>query len=70
MKIDQICKYVGLAALVVTFLLIIGGIISFYTGEFLNVRRFSNFFWFSNVFALFGIFNMVVYMALRNPDNK
>jgi hypothetical protein len=70
MKIDQLFKYVGLAALAVTFLFFVGGIISFYTGEFLNVRRFSNFFWFGNSFALFGIFNMVVYLALRNPDKK
>lgn len=65
MKIEQLCKYVGLASLAITALLIVGGIIGFYTGEFLHVKRYSNFFWFANSFALFGILNMLVYSSLK-----
>lgn len=65
MKIERICKYTGLASLTVTGLLILGGIIGFFTGEFLNVKNFSTFFWFANSFALFGILNFVSYLALR-----
>jgi hypothetical protein len=46
----------------------IGGVIGFFTGEFMNVVRFSNFFWFANTFALFGILNLVAYLALRKKD--
>lgn len=68
MKIDQICKYMGLASLVGTALLLVGGLISFYTGEFLNVKRFSNFFWFANTFALFGILCFVAFLSLRSKE--
>lgn len=70
MKIDLILKYIGLASLLITTLLVLGGIIGYFTGEFLNVRNFSNYFWFANSFALFGIFNMVTYLALRKEGQK
>lgn len=68
MKTDQLFKYLGLVSLVITGLLILGGVIGMYTGEFLNVRRFSNFFWFANTFALFGILCMLVSSSMRGKD--
>lgn len=68
MKLDQLFKYLGLISLLITGLLIIGGVISMYTGEFLNVKRFSNFFWFANTFALFGILSILTFMALGKKD--
>lgn len=66
MKLHAICKYIGLASGALAGLLILAGIISFFTGEFLNVRRFATFFWFANSFAIFGIFAMVVHLACKD----
>jgi len=70
MKSNQIIKYIGLACLVITGLMILGGVIGLLTGEFLNVKRFSNFFWFANSFALFGILCMTTFFAFKNKDQE
>ena len=68
MKLHIAFKYIGLAAGILAILFMIGGTISFYTGEFLNVLRFSNFFWFANPLLLLGIFGMVVHIACKDKD--
>jgi hypothetical protein len=68
MKLHTICKYVGLAAGALALLLMIGGVISFYSGEFMGVRRFSNFFWFAQPLLLLGIFGMVVHIACKDKE--
>jgi hypothetical protein len=65
MKIDQLCKYVGILSLVITSFLMLFGIIGYFAGEFLNVKNFSTFFWFANPFALFGLLNFATYFVLK-----
>jgi hypothetical protein len=57
-----------MAAGILAILLMIGGTISFFSGEFLHVKRFSNFFWFATPFLLLGIFGMVVYIACKDKE--
>lgn len=68
MKFHDIFKYIGLAAGILAILLMIGGVISFFSGEFLGVLRFANFFWFAQPLLLLGIFGMVVYKVLKDKD--
>lgn len=68
MKLHLICKYVGLASGTLAVLFMIAGAIGFFTGEFLNVVRFSNFFWFANPLLLLGIFGMVVHIACKDKE--
>jgi len=70
MKLHKICKYVGLISGGIGALYIISGIIGFFTGEFLQVRNFSWFFWAANTFILFGIFCFVVYIACKDKGDK
>jgi len=69
MKIEQVCKYVGLSSLIITTVLIVCGIIGYFVGEFLNVRNFSTYFWFANTFALFGLLNFVSYYVLKKEGH-
>jgi uncharacterized membrane protein len=69
MKLQDISKYIGLVAWIIAILFILSGVISFFTGEFLNVRRFSNFFWFANSFALLGILSVLLSIALKNKGD-
>jgi hypothetical protein len=57
-----------MAAGILAIIFMIGGLISFFTGEFLHVKRFANFFWFANSFLLLGIFGMVVYIACKDKE--
>jgi hypothetical protein len=57
-----------MAAGVLAILFMIAGTISFYTGEFLGVLRFSNYFWFASPLFLLGIFGMVVYIADKDKE--
>lgn len=68
MKLHIVFKYIGMAAGILAVLFMIAGTISFYTGEFLGVLRFSNFFWFANPLFLLGIFGMVFYIACKDKD--
>jgi hypothetical protein len=67
MKLHMFCKYVGLAAGVLGGLLILLGMIGFFTGELLSVQDYRNFFWLSQpVYAVAGNFRMVTYVACNN----
>lgn len=70
MKFHLFCKYVGLLSGGVAGLLIIGGIIGFFSGEFLGVARYSNFFWFANTFLFLGIFSMLVHVACKDKKEQ
>jgi MFS family permease len=70
MKLYQFFKYVGLISGVIGALFIIGGIISYFIGEFLNVRNFSWFFWAANTFIYLGIFGLVGYIAMKEKTEK
>jgi hypothetical protein len=66
MKLHMFCKYVGLAAGVLGGLLILLGMIGFFTGELLSVQDYRNFFWLSHYMLLLAIFGMVTYVACNN----
>ncbi|MCD4735025.1 MAG: hypothetical protein K8R53_03190 [Bacteroidales bacterium] len=66
MKLHLLCKYLGLITGGFAGLLLIAGIIGYFSGEFLNVTRFTNFFWFANSFLFFAIFCMVVNIACKD----
>jgi len=68
MKLHLLFKYIGMASGVLAILFMISGLISFLTGEFLNVARFSNFFWFATPLLLLGIFGILVYIADKDKD--
>lgn len=68
MKLYQFLKYLGLLSGVVGALFIIGGIISYFIGEFAGVRNFSWFFWAANTFIYFAIFGLVGYIALKEKQ--
>jgi len=70
MKLHKICKYAGLISGGIGLLFIIGGIIGYFTGEFLTVRNFSWFFWAANTFIMFGIFGMVVHIACKDKEKE
>ncbi|MBC8486455.1 MAG: hypothetical protein H8D45_10495 [Bacteroidetes bacterium] len=66
----QIFKYAGLAAGALAALLILAGIIGFFSGVFLNVNNFFNYFWFANTFLFFAIFCMLVFIGGKNKEEK
>jgi len=66
----QIIKYAGLAAGALAALLILAGIIGFFSGVFLNVGNFFNYFWFANTFLFFAIFCMLVFIACKDKEEK
>lgn len=60
MKITAIINYLGWASGIFGALLMLGGVIGFFTGnEFLGVRNFYNFFFIANSFLFLGIFILV-----------
>ncbi len=68
MKLHLVFKYIGMAAGTLAILFMIAGTISFYTGEFLGVLRFSNFFWYASPLLLLGIFGMLVFIACKDKE--
>jgi hypothetical protein len=70
MKLHKICKYAGLLSGAVGLVFIAGGIIGYFTGEFIRVRNFSWFFWAANTFIMFGIFCMVTHIACKDKEGK
>lgn len=50
--------------------MIILGFIGYFTGEILNVRNYSNFFWFANPFLMLGIFGMVAHIACKDKEKS
>lgn len=66
----QIIKYVGLASGALAALLILAGVIGFFTGEFLNVKHFVWFFWAANTLLFFGIFCILVFIGRKNKEEK
>lgn len=68
MNLSQLLKYVGLLFGLVAFLFILGGTISFFTGEFMHVKKFATFFWFSNYVGLFGIFCLLASIVTREKE--
>jgi len=60
MKICTIVNYLGWASGIFGALLMLGGVIGFFTGtEFLGVRNFFNYFFIANSFLFLGIFILV-----------
>jgi len=60
MKLNTILNYAGWAVGIFGALLMLGGIIGFFTGdEFLGVRNFYNFFFIANSFLFLGIFLLI-----------
>ncbi|MCK9400250.1 MAG: hypothetical protein M0Q51_09720 [Bacteroidales bacterium] len=60
MKIIAIINYLGWASGIFGGLLMLGGVIGFFTGtEFLGVGSFFNFFFIANSFLFLGIFILV-----------
>jgi len=60
MKLFTIINYLGWASGIFGALLMLGGVIGFFTGtEFLGVNSFYNFFWIANSFLFLGIFLMM-----------
>jgi len=68
MKLHLIFKYIGMLAGIVGMVMILLGTIGFFSGEIFNVRYFANYFWFANIFFVFGIFGMVVYIACKDKE--
>ena len=68
MKLDLLLKYLGFVFGLIAFLLILGGVISFYSGEFMHVRRFATFFYFANAMGIFGILSFVASIASRKKE--
>lgn len=68
MNLKVICKYFGLLSGAIAILLVLAGVIGFLKGEFLNVVRFSNFFWFANTFFLMAIFGIVTSIACKDKS--
>jgi hypothetical protein len=57
MKCHTIINYLGWASGIFGGLLMLGGVIGFFTGaDFLGVRNFFNFFFIANSFIFLGIF--------------
>ncbi len=50
MKLHLICKYLGLALGSFSGLLLLAGVIGFFTGPFLSVVNYWNYFWFASPF--------------------
>jgi len=60
MKLSTIVNYLGWASGIFGGLLILSGIIGFFTGsEFLGVTNFYNFFFIANSFIFLGLFLLV-----------
>jgi hypothetical protein len=70
MKLFRICKYVGFISGGIGALFILGGIISYFIGEFLGVRNFSWFFWAANTFIYFGIFSLLANISCKDKAEK
>lgn len=70
MKLNLICKYLGLAIGSIGGLLIFAGIIGFFVGPFLTVVKYWNYFWFALPLILFAIFCMLVHIAFKVKEDK
>ena len=71
MKISTILNYLGWASGLFGGLMMLAGIIGFLTGgEFLGVRYYFNFFFYSMPFIFFGIFLLVGSISCNNNDKK
>lgn len=68
MKLHLICKYAGMLSGGLAGLFMLFGVIGFFTGEFLNVARFSNWFWFANTLLFFAIFCMLVFIGCKDKQ--
>jgi len=70
MKLGQICRYIGLITGAIGGLLMLGGIIGFFTGPFLSVAKYWNFFWGSQFFFMAAIYCMVVHISCNKKEDK
>lgn len=68
MNLSNLLKYAGLFFGLVAFLFIIGGVIAFFTGEFMQVVKFITFFYFATHAGIFGIFCLVASMVTRDKE--
>lgn len=65
MKLETICKYLGLLSGGIALLLMILGVIRYFSPQFFGVRYYWTFIWFANTFLYFGIFCIVVHIACK-----
>jgi len=70
MKLNMICKYLGLAIGSFSGLLLFAGVIGFFAGPFLGVVNYWNYFWFASPLLLFAIFCMVVHIACKDDKKE
>ena len=68
MKLDQLLKYLGFVFGLIAFVFLLGGAISFFTGEFMHVRRFATFFYFANAMGIFSILSFVASIASQSKE--
>jgi hypothetical protein len=60
MKLNTILNYAGWASGIFGGIMLLCGVIGFFTGnEFLGVRYYYNFFFYGNSFIFFGIFLLI-----------
>ena len=66
MKLHLICKYLGLTLGAFSGLLILAGVIGFFTGPLLGVANYWNYFWFAIPLLLFAMFCMLVHIGCKD----
>jgi hypothetical protein len=70
MKLGQFCWYIGLLTGGIGGLLMLGGIIGFFTGPFLSVVKYWNFFWGAQFFFVAAIFSILVHLSCQRKEDK
>jgi hypothetical protein len=71
MKLNTILNYLGWASGIFGALLMLGGVIGYFTGaEFMGVRSFYNFFFVANSFIFLGIFLLLATRSSCCKDDK
>lgn len=71
MKLHVMFRYLGILSGIFGLLLMIGGVIGYFTGgNFLGVRHHFNWFYIANTFLFLGMFMILVYMSCPERDKK
>ncbi|RLD53977.1 MAG: hypothetical protein DRJ05_15520 [Bacteroidetes bacterium] len=66
----QIFRYVGMLSGILGGLFILFGVIGRFSGEFLDVRYYFNWFRLAEPFIFFGIFSLMAVLACKDKDDK
>jgi len=66
----MVFKFVGMIAGLIGIAMIVLGTIGFFVGEFLNVANFATYFWYAQLFFIFGIFGIVASMVCTHGEKK